>query len=129
MLSTAATIYDGTGPSTKNPIYTKAGGAGKAYFQDVGNVLYWGDGVNQKKWLPALSSFAAVSKLLNRLPTPPIISNPQVFGDMFIDGNGNIQVCITPGMTQPALHSFPSMRLRLVPRLMEAWYGATMGRW
>lgn len=48
---TASVIYDATGPSTKNTIFTKSAGAGSAYFQSVGNSLYMTDGPDQKKVL------------------------------------------------------------------------------
>ena len=48
---TASVIYDATGPSTKNIIFSKSAGAGSAYFQSVGNSLYFTDGPDQKKLL------------------------------------------------------------------------------
>lgn len=48
---TATEIYDATGPSTKNLLFTKSAGAGSAYFQSVGNSLYFTDGPDQKKLL------------------------------------------------------------------------------
>jgi len=43
-------LYDGTN-NQKNLIWSKLPGAGQSYMQSVGNTLYWGDGVSQKKWL------------------------------------------------------------------------------
>lgn len=102
----AASVFDATGPSTKTTIYTKTGGAGQSFFQDVGNVLYWGDGAKEKKWLPALSSFNTFIKLLNprTWPTAGAVAK----NDMVIDTNGNIQVVITAGTTggsQPSWNS------------------------
>ncbi len=48
---TASVIYDATGPNTKNVLFTKSAGAGSAYFQSVGNSLYFTDGPDQKKLL------------------------------------------------------------------------------
>jgi hypothetical protein len=48
---TASDIYDATGSSTKNLIFAKSAGAGSAYFQSVGNSLYFTDGPDQKKLL------------------------------------------------------------------------------
>jgi hypothetical protein len=108
MASSAANIYDATGPSTKNAIYAKAGGASKAFFQDVGNVLYWGDGVNPKKWLPALSSFDTYGFLVGPITWTALT----VLGvkQLVIDTNGNIQVSIaggTTGASQPAWNVTP----------------------
>lgn len=44
-------IYDATGPSNKTTIFTKASSAGPAYFQGVGNILYFGDGAETQKYL------------------------------------------------------------------------------
>jgi len=48
---TASDIYDATGPNTKNLLFAKSAGAGSAYFQSVGNSLYFTDGPDQKKLL------------------------------------------------------------------------------
>lgn len=44
-------IYDATGPNTKIAIFTKSTSAGQSYFQSVGSTLYFGDGVDQQKYL------------------------------------------------------------------------------
>ena len=72
------TIRDVTGPSTNKTLFTKNSGAGPAYFQSVGNSLYFTDGPEQKK-----------------LITPSLIWAPgQSFkdGDQILDSNGNLQV-------------------------------------
>jgi hypothetical protein len=46
MVDTAATVFDGTGPFTKNAIFTKSPGAGSTYFLGVGNTLYFTNGVD-----------------------------------------------------------------------------------
>lgn len=46
----ATGVFDGTGPSGKVNIWTKLAGAGDSTFVGVGNNLYFGDGVSQKKW-------------------------------------------------------------------------------
>jgi len=51
IVDTAADIYDGTGPSNKNLIFAKSVGAGPASFQSVGNILYFGDGIDEQKYL------------------------------------------------------------------------------
>ena len=78
MVDTAGAVYDGTGPSTKLNIWNKSAGAGKTYFQSVGNTLYMGNGVDQTKlvgsplWWGAATAFNA--------------------GDFIVDSNNNIQV-------------------------------------
>jgi hypothetical protein len=75
---TASVIYDATGPSTKFAMFTKSAGAGQAYFQSVGNVLYWGDGVDQKKWVNNAQTWQ-----------PSTSFAP---GSYIVDSNNNIQV-------------------------------------
>jgi hypothetical protein len=42
-------VYDGTGPNTKQIIFTKSPGAGTTYFLGVGNTLYFTNGVDNKQ--------------------------------------------------------------------------------
>jgi hypothetical protein len=51
MVDTAGAVYDGTGPSTQLNIWNKSAGAGSTYFQQVGNSLYFSNGVDNKKWV------------------------------------------------------------------------------
>jgi hypothetical protein len=89
MADTAATVYDATGPSTKTAVFTKSAGAGQTYFQDVGNILFFGDGVDQKKWLqPSLVWSAAAAFTL---------------GQFLIDSNNNIQQVTTAGTSGGSL--------------------------
>jgi len=74
---TISIIYDATGPDTKQIIYTKAF-PNPARFQSVGNVLYFGDGDVQKKWIQSLNAWAPQSSFN--------------INDFFIDPNQNIQV-------------------------------------
>lgn len=77
---TATTVYDATGPSTKTAFFTKSAGAGQTYFQSVGNTLYFGDGVDQKKWIQSLLSWAPNTSF--------------GAGDFIIDPNNNIQQAV-----------------------------------
>lgn len=72
-------LYQGT----KSLVWTKDPAAGQSYMQSVGNTLYWGDGVNNKKWLQSLVAWSG-SATWNG-PTTPFL------GTFFIDPNGNIQ--------------------------------------
>src|SRR5512146_1350082 len=49
---TATDVYNATGPATKTSIWTKTAGAGASFFQGVGGTLYFGNGVEVKKWVP-----------------------------------------------------------------------------
>jgi hypothetical protein len=74
---TASVIYDATGPTTKTALFTKSAGSGNAFFQSVGNSMYFSDGPDQKKYL-----------------TPSLIwAANQTFsvGAWIVDSNGNIQ--------------------------------------
>ena len=59
MADTASYLYDATGPSTKSIIWTKSAGAGQTLLQSVGNTLYFGDGVDQKKWVQSAVTWSA----------------------------------------------------------------------
>ena len=50
-------IYDATGPNTKTAIFNKSASAGEAYFQSIGNILYFGDGAETAKYLNTTSGW------------------------------------------------------------------------
>jgi hypothetical protein len=77
IVDTATAFYDGTGPSTQTLLFTKSPGAGQTSFQSVGNVLYFGDGVDMGKIIGTLSSWTANTAF-------PI-------GTVIIDSNGNLE--------------------------------------
>ena len=74
-------IYDATGPSTKKVLFAKAAGAGKTFFQSVGNSLYFSDGPDQKKLITPSKVWGANQTFQS--------------GDLITDSNGNIQE-VTP---------------------------------
>lgn len=84
MVDTAAALFDGTGPSTKQLIWTKTAGAGQTFMQGVGNTLFFGNGIDQKKWVNTLNVWTA-----NKIYTTPF--SAQTMGTFIIDTNGNIQ--------------------------------------
>lgn len=105
---TAATVYDATGPSTKNSVFTKSGGAGQSFFKDVANVLYFGNGIDTKKWLPTINSFNTFAHLIKPRTWPT--SGAVALGDLVIDTNSNVQIVITAGTTggsQPSWNASP----------------------
>lgn len=84
MVDTAAALYDGTGPSTKSLIWTKSPSAGQTYMQGVGNTLFFGNGVDQKKWVNTLDVWTA-----NKVYNNPF--SAQTMGIFIVDPNGDIQ--------------------------------------
>jgi hypothetical protein len=78
LADTASVVYDATGPSTKTALLTKSAGAGKAFFQAVGNTLYMADGVETKKLLEPTKVWTANTQY-----------NP---GDWILDSRGNLQL-------------------------------------
>lgn len=68
---------------TKSTVFSKSTGAGQTYMQSVGNELYFGNGVDNKKWLQSLVTWSAAAKW-------GTASSP-FFYTYLIDGNGNIQ--------------------------------------
>lgn len=67
----------------KTLVWTKSTGAGETFMQSVGNSLYFGNGVDNKKWLQSLFIWTALTEL-NTVGTP-------ILRTFFVDGNGNIQ--------------------------------------
>lgn len=86
MVDTALTVYDGTGPSTKNAIWTKSAGAGKTFFQSVGNTLFFTNGIDRKKWFVPNKGWKASTLFTT--------------GDKILDSNGNIQVAFGAASAQ-----------------------------
>jgi hypothetical protein len=67
----------------KQLIFTKSAGAGQTYMQSVGNILYFGNGVDNKKYLQTLLKWTPNTPL--NTPTTPFLTS------FLIDPNGNIQ--------------------------------------
>jgi hypothetical protein len=78
MADTAGAVYDATGPNIKNAIWQKSAGASRTTFQSVGNTLYFGNGVDQKKWVTSTLAWAALTTFNA--------------GDRIVDSNNNLQV-------------------------------------
>ena len=74
------TVRDVTGPATNDILWTKAPLAGKTSFQSVGNILYFGDQVDRKKWVLSGETWQAATEY-----------NP---GDFIVDTNGNLQEAV-----------------------------------
>jgi hypothetical protein len=77
MADTAATVYDATGPNTKNAIWQKSPGAGPTFFLGVGNNLYFTNGVDNKQWNAPAKTW-----------TP---NTTYYMGDTVLDTNGGVQ--------------------------------------
>jgi hypothetical protein len=69
--------------TVKTLLWTKQAGAGQSFMQSVGNSLYWGDGISNKKWLQTLTTWAPGMSWNG--------SNTPFLSTFFIDNNGNIQ--------------------------------------
>lgn len=73
-------VYDATGPNRKTSIFTKSAGAGSSYFQTLGNTLYFGNGVEQKKWVQSSKVWSAGATFTSL--------------DFLVDTNLNLQVAL-----------------------------------
>jgi len=82
MIDQANAIYS-LYAGTKSLVFTKSAGAGQAYMQSVGNILFWGDSVDNKKWLQTLFTW-------NGTTTLGLAGSP-FFTTFLIDPNGNIE--------------------------------------
>jgi hypothetical protein len=78
MADTAASVYDATGPNRKLNIWNKSFGAGDTTFMSVGNNLFFGNGVDQKKWVQEEPQWSA-GAIFNA-------------GKYIVDSNNNLQV-------------------------------------
>lgn len=74
------TVRDVTGPATNLTLLNKNPYAGRTSFQSVGNILFFGDGYDQKKWVLSKQAWAA-----NTVFAP---------GDFIVDPNNNLQLAI-----------------------------------
>ena len=88
MVDTPTKVYDGTGPSGQLNIWNKSAGAGKTQFQPVGDELFFGNGIDQKKWV--------LSQLIWQANTlyDGSATSDTTLGDFIIDTNGNIQQAV-----------------------------------
>ena len=68
---------------TKTLVFTKSTGSGETYMQSVGNILYFADGIDNKKWLQTLNTWQA--NFSYGVGTTPFLTT------YIIDVNGNIQ--------------------------------------
>ena len=80
MADTAGALYDATGPDTQKIIWTKSARAGQTYMQSVGDTLFFGNGVEQEKWVLSALTWAA--------------STPFVEGSFVVDSNNDLQLSI-----------------------------------
>jgi hypothetical protein len=76
---------------TKSLVWSKSTGAGQSYMQSVGNSLYFGNGVDNKKWMQTLHTWSANAQW--GTATTPFMST------FIIDPNGNIQQLIGTNLT------------------------------
>lgn len=74
---------------TSTPVWTKSSGAGQDFMQEVGTELYFGNGIDQKKWLQSLfvRNTTNNSSVINTLAYPFI-------NTYLIDPNQNIEQLI-----------------------------------
>jgi hypothetical protein len=74
---TRQTVYDATGPDTKVALWQKGPGSARTTFQSVGNVMYFGNGVDQKKYVQSTLAWMA--------------KQAYTAGQYLIDANGLLQ--------------------------------------
>jgi hypothetical protein len=94
-VDTNLAVYTFT-PSALKLLFTKSAGAGQTHFLQVGNIIYFANGVDNKKWAPPKTVWAAGTAF--------------ALGTLIIDTNGNIQQVTTAGTSggsQPAWNTTP----------------------
>lgn len=80
-------IYDATNGQKLN-IWNKVAGSGQSYFQSVADILYFGDGAENKKWIQSRSSWLPDSIYSDTYPGAGTLT------DFIVDPNGNLQVAV-----------------------------------
>lgn len=89
MVDTVADLYADTSSFSSQAVFVKSAGAGQSYMKQVGNQLYFGNGIDNKKWSQSLF----VRNSGNN--STAINTDSYPFMDTFlIDSNGNIQQMI-----------------------------------
>lgn len=96
----------------KTLVWTKtSANAGQSYMQSVGNTLYFGNGIDDKKWLQTLTVWqAGFNWAVNS--TPP-------FTTFLIDPNGNIQQLTTVGTSGGSMPTWSTV----VPSVGNSFQG------
>lgn len=72
------TVRDITGPANNITLWTKDPAAGRTSFQNVGNILYFADGVDAKQWVTSGKTWRGLT-----------LYQP---GDFIVDSNNNLQL-------------------------------------
>ena len=67
----------------KSLVFDKSSGAGQSYMQSVGNILFFADGIDNKKWLQTLNTWSAGKQWG--------VGGLSMLTTYIIDPNGNIQ--------------------------------------
>jgi len=73
-------VRDVTGPSTDLTLWNKDQSAGRTSFQSVGNIVFFGDGVNANKWVTSALQWIAATSYSR--------------GNFFVDPNNNMQLAV-----------------------------------
>ena len=93
MVTEPGSLYSLTSGLTKSLVFQNSNVTGQTYMQEVGNSLYFANGVDNKKWLQSL----IVRNTDNNSAYPQGtdgLAGTYPFGTYFIDTNGNIEELI-----------------------------------
>jgi len=101
MVDTQTTLYNASN-NGQIAIWNKSAYAGQSFMQSVGNILYWGDGQSEKKWINTLQKRIPYSQVLIDIANSPDTTaalNPYNFtpfelNSFIIDTNGNAEQLI-----------------------------------
>jgi hypothetical protein len=100
LADTATNVYD-VSNNQKISIFTKSPGSGQTFFQSVGNTLFFGDGIDQKKYVQSLftrtNSSAGLPNIGDNV-TLSAASTPFI-STYLIDTNGNIEELLATAVT------------------------------
>ena len=108
--SDGGVIYDATGPHTQTAIYTKSPGAGNAYFQSIGNILYFGDDMDQVKYLEGGAGWVAQNWGVSIAGTQ--VTHVPVTGT---NGGGAGNIWVNPGNVSSSINYATSSTTATVP--------------
>jgi hypothetical protein len=92
-------VYNGTA-NQDTLIFAKSAGAGQTFFQSVGNNLFFGDGVDQQKFVTSLITRTnSANPLPNIGDTVALTPSTPFLTTYFLDANGNLEQLLSTKIT------------------------------
>ena len=100
LADTATSVNDITG-NGNTVVFSKSAGAGQTYFQSVGNTLYFGNGIDQRKYVTSLFTRTASATGLPNIGNSVTLSaaSTPFISTYLMDSNGNLEELLATEVT------------------------------